>query len=146
MISSSVRPPCSLRLRGEPNVPRCPAFIIRKLGTLTERPQIFRAEAHQIENAVEGAPVEAEVGDGLQFGFRVKGDAKPRGFEHEDVVGPVADRDGLFHAAAVGLGHVDQKLRFAFGVHDRSRDPPGEQAARYFQLIGEGEIEVEPLF
>jgi hypothetical protein len=64
----------------------------------------------------------------FQLGFRVERDAETRALQHEQVVGAVADGDGLLDVDAFALGDGVEEVRLALGAHDGLHDAARELA------------------
>src|SRR5690606_38725163 len=81
---------------------------------------------------------------GLPYhGFGVEGDAHPGGRDHVEVVGAVADGDGLADRDARLGGEPLQGPGLARTVDDLADEPSGEDAVDHLQGVGGGVVDAQ---
>ena len=79
-------------------------------------------------------------------GLGVERHPEARRVEHAEVVGAVADRDGLCQRDARLGREAAQQPGLALPVDDVPGDPAGELAVDDLQGVGGGEVEPQPSF
>ena len=83
------------------------------------------------------------VGHLTQRRFGVERHPKAGGGEHVDVVGAVADGDGLLHRHPGLLRKVPQRLGLSRPVDDRPDDPAGQLAVDDLEFVGRDEVHLQ---
>src|ERR1700759_1379367 len=91
--------------------------------------------AEQVEDRVQVRDVDRGVGRVTDDRLRVERDAEARGADHAQVVGPVADGDGLRQGDARRLREPAQRSGLAVPVDDGLKDPAGQPAVGYLKCV-----------
>ena len=82
------------------------------------------------------------VRDLTQCRLGVERDAQPGGRQHVDVVGAIADGDGLLHRYAEFLGEVPKRRSLSGTINDLPDDAAGEHPVNDLQLVGRDVVEL----
>ena len=74
------------------------------------------------------AVIDPRMGGARDLGFGVKGNAEPRGFEHREIVGAVANRKSLGDGKAMFFAQMRERRELGVLAEDGRRDKPAKPA------------------
>ena len=106
---------------------------------------LVAGEAEHLQDGVQVGLVERRVRLLAHERLGVEGDAETRGVQHVEVVGAVADRDGLLERDAVLRGEPRQRAGLAGAVDDLPDQAAGEPAVDDLEGVGRREVQPERL-
>src|SRR5690606_23839424 len=101
-------------------------------------------EAQQIENAVQPQGGDRLLGGLLDQRFGAEGHTEAGQAKHRQVVGAVADRDGLLQLQALLLRQLAQQIGLALSIDDGLDSHPGDLAVLDLQFVGEYVVDTQP--
>jgi hypothetical protein len=105
---------------------------------------LVAGDAEQVQHGIQVGQAQRGIRRVADDGLGIERDPEPGRGDHVQVIGAVADRNGLAERDAGVTGEPAQRLGLARAVDDRAGHPSGQLARGHLEHVGRHVVDAEP--